>query len=153
MAIHLEQQSLGTYQKLLDEDKELVEQIKAIILVSPQTGMGSYWYPTWYRPRQGRLLSLLNYKWGAFPALVSMRDRHDEVQYRGPVYAKTLWTVQDWTERNMAGANRINIPFHLTLSSKDRVVSPIKNREFFDKVSSTEKMKFEYEVGHEILAN
>ena len=53
----------------------------------------------------------------------------------------------------MAGANRINIPFHLTLSSKDRVVSPIKNREFFDKVSSTEKMKFEYEVGHEILAN
>ena len=54
----------------------------------------------------------------------------------------------------MAMAHRINCPFHMTMSSKDRVVSPIKNREFFEKVpQEVEKVKCEYDVGHEILAN
>ena len=39
------------------------------------------------------------------------------------------------------------------MSAKDRVVSPIRNREFFSKVSSTDKVKTEFDVGHEILAN
>ena len=96
--------ALGTYFSL---EQDLKEEVKALVVVSPQTGMGDYWYPDWYRPRKGRLLSLINWKWGAFPPLVSMRDRHDELQYKGPVYARTLWTVQDWTDRNLAMANQI----------------------------------------------
>ena len=128
--------SVGTYYRLLAEHPEIAQQVKAMLFVSPQTGMGSFWYPNWYRPRQGRLLSMLNYKWGSFGPLYSMRDRHDPIQYKGDVYAKTLWTVQDWTERNMQKAGEIEIPFHMAMSSKDRVVSPICNRQFFEKVAS-----------------
>ena len=41
----------------------------------------------------------------------------------------------------------------MTMPTKDRVVSPARNREFFDKIMSVEKVKKEYEVGHEVLAN
>ena len=54
----------------------------------------------------------------------------------------------------MAMAGSIAVPFHMTMSSKDRVVSPAKNREFFERIKeSVENVKYEYEVGHEILAN
>ena len=41
----------------------------------------------------------------------------------------------------------------MTLATKDRVVSPIRNHQFFEKVTSKEKVKEEFDVGHEILAN
>ena len=131
----------------------MAEQVKALVTVSGQFGMGEFWYPCWYRPRKGNLLSMLNYKWGAFPPLISKRDRHDILQYKGPVYAKTLWTVQTWTDANLAKAGKIEVPFNLTMASKDKVVSPARNRQFFDSVASKEKVKHEFNVGHEILAN
>lgn len=94
--------SIGSYVNILKKDRELADRVKAILTVSGQYGMGDFWYPCWYRPRQGRLLSMLNYKYGAFPALVSKRDRHDKLQYKGPTYAKTLWTVHSWTDANLA---------------------------------------------------
>ena len=41
----------------------------------------------------------------------------------------------------------------MTLSTKDRVVSPIRGRQFFDNVRHDDKVKLEFEVGHEVLAN
>jgi len=88
---------LGTYFAL---QGRLAERVKAVVLVCPQLGMGDYWYPCWYRPRYGRLLGQLNYRWGTFPPLVGMRDRHCEIQYKGPVYGRTLWNVHSWTDRH-----------------------------------------------------
>mmetsp|Transcript_45709 Transcript_45709/g.60583 ORF Transcript_45709/g.60583 Transcript_45709/m.60583 type:complete len:126 (+) Transcript_45709:55-432(+) len=115
--------------------------------------MGDFWYPVWYRPRYGRLLGMLNYKWGTFPPLVSMRDRHCEIQYKGPVYARTLWTVQSWTDEHQARAALVSDPLHLTVATKDRVVSPSRCRQFYDNLKVTDKVKVEHEVGHEVLAN
>jgi hypothetical protein len=39
------------------------------------------------------------------------------------------------------------------MATKDRVVSPARNRQFFDKITSKQKVKEEFDVGHEILAN
>ena len=89
--------SIGTYlsfQAQGSRNEQLIgERIKALVVVSPQFGMGDFWYPCWYRPRYGRLLSMINPTWGGFGPLYSMRDRHCEIQYKGPVYAKTLWAV------------------------------------------------------------
>jgi len=41
----------------------------------------------------------------------------------------------------------------MTMATKDRVVSPARNRQFFDKITSKQKVKEEFDVGHEILAN
>ena len=67
---------------------------------------------------------MLNYRWGSFPPLVSLRDRHCEIQYKGPVYGRTLWNVHSWTDRHQERAEKVAAPLHMTVSTKDRVVSP-----------------------------
>ena len=82
-----------------------------------------------------------------------MRDRHCEIQYKGPVYSKTLWNVQEWTDQIQASANQLTVPLHISIAMKDRVVSPQRAQALFKNASSQDKVLNEYEVGHEILAN
>lgn len=41
----------------------------------------------------------------------------------------------------------------MVIAQKDKIVSPEKGRNFFKNVQSSDKVKLEFEVGHEILAN
>ena len=54
--------------------------------------MGPYWYKS-VMPRRGLYTSKIDSNFDAWPPLVSKRDRHDPLQYKGPTYAQTIWTV------------------------------------------------------------
>jgi hypothetical protein len=46
----------------------------------------------------------------------------------------------------------IDVPFHMTCCSNDKICSSDKAREFFDKVGTQVKQKVEYDRDHDLLA-
>lgn len=97
--------------------------VKAKLVISPQCGMGPLWYPYPFRLHLGYALSKIDYRLGSYAPLVSRRDMKNELAYKGPVYAETIWNVQNWTKQNMNEAHLINIPFHMTMVNNDTICS------------------------------
>lgn len=114
--------------------------------------MGPYWYKS-KRPRRGLYTSRICKEFDAWPPLVARRDRHNPLQYQGPTYAKSIWTVQDWTLRNMAGVGGMKLPLHMSMCEDDKVCSSVTSREFFEKWPHSEKVKCEYDLDHDLLAS
>ena len=121
---------LGTYHYLFECDHELRHRIKALLTVSPQNGMGPMWFPK-FKPlknyRRGYLRSFYP-EWfgleaGAWPPLVSRVDTHDPMMYQGKVFPKSIWTIHDWTHENLQRASQIHVPYHMSSSKRDSIVS------------------------------
>lgn len=63
----------------LDRFPNLYKNFQSILLVSPQCGMGPYWYKSRIPARAslGNMLSRFDGEAFSWPPLVSKRDRHD----------------------------------------------------------------------------
>jgi len=66
-----------------------------MIVVSPQCGMGPYWYKNnaWIKSKLNYYSSMCEKDAGSWPPLIAKRDRNDPLQYKGRTLAPTIWTI------------------------------------------------------------
>ena len=147
--------ALGTYLHL-ERLPRLQAQFKSMVLVVPNLGMGDYWwgrFPPDLQYRHGYLRTkYIDSHLAGWPALMSKRDRHDELHYRGRVLAPTLWMVHEQILSNDKQAHKVKLPLHVSVSEHDPIVSSEKTRNFFNRTASAVKTLKEYDGKHDLLA-